>query len=968
MRRKRMARKRQAQLGSTESLESRALLTTFTVTSLADTVADDGETTLREAIIAAADATDEHSHDIVFADGLNGTISLELGAFDLSGFEFDVRLTITGNGRNNTIIDAHGDSDLFGISAGGLSLRSMTLQNSAGHGIRFGAPYSTGRLEDISITGSAGHGVQAYCDCYSGYSSGLNITNSTITGSGGRGLNIVGGMFMTVEDSEISGNVGGVHLNESYYHATPDVTFRNTAIRDNVTTENGGGILQRVAFLEIEDSVISGNQGADGGGIHVNSPVTISRSTIANNTATGDGGGAYFRYARGEVANVTVSGNTATQGGGLFFNEALRFNESPLVNSTITGNTATDQGGGAVFGPNLPSTFASNIVAGNTAANGSADLQAELTGESVFANNFIGSNDGTNLAETGTTPDGDGNFVGSTQALLDPQLGSQTVFGLQTVFRPQADSLVLSRGIDPLDTETDQVGLPRSLSGGVDIGAVEFAPSAIVIADTSVVEGDSGTQQLVFEVELSQPTAPFTVDVVAVGGTATLGEDFQSHSETLSFAGSVGETKQVTILVNGDADFEVSEIVLLRFQNISDSSIDLPDDAPGLIINDDTSDNIRLEGSELVVVGTPAADTVSVTLNGEFIDVVVNDEAGSFALSDVRRLAVTTDEGNDSITISGLTLESTVLAGAGDDTVLGGPGKDRIFGGPGNDILSGGETRDIIHGDDGDDSVLGDEGDDVLRGGDGDDSVFGGIGNDLIHGDTGSDVIEGGEGNDRVRGGGGNDTIRGAAGIDTLSGGGGGDLVNGGSDRDIVVGGNGADRLNGGDGDDHMNGGQGQDTIVGGDGSDTLLGREGNDVLLGDQGDDSLVGLTGRDIVYGGQGEDTLQGRASEDILVAGTITPPNGSTVRDLLIGGIRDEWLSGRSYDTRVANITNRDGQTSNRLNTDFLIGSRDGQNVFDDDVRDELASGGSLDLFFARAGSDLFDRANAEFLEEL
>ena len=88
-----MARKRHAQLGATESLESRALLTTFTVTSLADTVADDGETTLREAIIAAADATDEHSHDIVFADGLNGTISLELGAFDLSGFEFDVRLT-----------------------------------------------------------------------------------------------------------------------------------------------------------------------------------------------------------------------------------------------------------------------------------------------------------------------------------------------------------------------------------------------------------------------------------------------------------------------------------------------------------------------------------------------------------------------------------------------------------------------------------------------------------------------------------------------------------------------------------------------------------------------------------------------------------------------------------------------------------------------------------------------------------
>ena len=960
LRRKRPVRRR-GRNSQPETLETRALLTTFTVTTLADTIADDGETSLREAIMEAAE--DHGSPEIVFADDLNGVISLELGALDTPA-----DLTITGNGRDNTIIDARNNSDIFKSGSGDLTLRSLTLRDSAGHGIRDRGDYSLLTIDDAVITGSGGHGVRAY-NYGDGYSTTLSISNSVITGNNLRGVYIEGAVDVDLLDSEISGNAGGVQAKVAPY-GSPNLTVRNSVVRDNIANEAGGGMLIGANSLRIEDSVITGNEATDGGGIHIaySDFTEISRSTISGNTASGNGGGIRIAYDGARLNNVTVTGNDAFNGGGILVEDDVLV----LTNSTITGNTATDQGGGVFFSVDPRSNIASNVIAENTATNGGTDLLVTSTGAATFQNNFVGSNDGTDLAETGLTPDANGNFIGSLQSLLDPQLGDSITVELQTVRRPLADSPLINTGSNPLDLDVDQVGLARSLDGGVDIGAVERFSSPLLISSPSVIEGDNGTQQLVFDVELTQASGPFTVDVATIDGTASAGEDYQAHSETLSFQGTAGETKQVTVLVNGDDDIESTEMLLLRFQNISDTSIALPDDAIGTIFNDDTSDNIRFQGKKLIITGTSNADSIDIRLNGHVIDVVLNDQSASFASADVNSFEITGDAGDDVITITDVTQSSTVLGGDGDDTIQSGPGKDWLHGGNGNDHLFGGATRDIIRGDAGNDLILGEDGNDVLRGGDGEDTIRGGNDDDLIHGDGDNDELEGQDGNDKLRGGGGGDTLRGADGADSLGGGGGPDLLNGGNGNDILGGKNGADRINGGAGDDYMNGSQGQDTIAGGEGNDTLLGREGNDVLLGDEGNDFLIGWSGRDILYGGEGGDSLQGRASDDILIAGVITPPDDDTVRDLLIGGIREEWLSTHSRETRVANILDLTGKSDDRLNTNFLIGAdRSGQNVFDDGVLDDLIGGpgsSSFDLFFARAGSDLFDRDTNEFLEDL
>lgn len=836
---------RRRRLSQTEPLEARALLTPITVTTLADTIADDGETSLREAM------TNANGIDIVFASGLDGTIALQLGALP-----FADRISITGNGADKTVIDAQGNSDIFGRWNGALSLQHLTLKNSAGTGITLNGAEDRLTIRDCVITGNAAEGVLASND-FEEYRSYLTIENSVISNNGRRGLRLFGGMSTTLTDSEVSGNGGGITADGGHQIGWPSLGVRRSTISNNIvpSDESGGGIYQGEGSLSVSDSVITGNQAGAGGGIshpdRYYSNFSMTRSTISGNVAATNGGGILTASTR-EMHNLTIVGNTAAKGAGVFSTSDIS-----LTNSTITGNAASERGGG-VFLQNGLQLFESNIVAENTAQTRGPDLHISAAQGNSFRNNFVGSNDGTDLTTTGLTADSRGNFVGRNADRLDPKLAALSNAGILSIRRPLSDSPVIGTGSNPNDLETDQPGLARN-TNGVDIGSVEFVAS---------------------------------------------------------------------------------------------------------------SDHFQLKGSRLTVDGTAGRDQIELTEDGQNIRVSVNDEMGIFGLSDVTEVRVVAHSGADSITVSLPSVPATVLGGNGNDTIQGGSGREWILGGGGNDTLIGGGSRDILSGGNGKDSLIGGAGDDVVRGGDGEDTLKGGVGNDILEGDNDADLIDGNDGNDKLRGHGGNDTLVGSAGEDSVFGGGGHDLLNGGAGDDVLAGMNGADRINAGAGNDHTNGGRGHDTVTGGAGRDTLFGREGNDVLLGGLGNDLINGWTDRDILYGGEGQDTLQGRAGDDILIAGAITPPSGSSVRNLLIGSIRDEWLSERPAETRAMNILDRIGKTNDRANTDFLIGvGRTGQNVFDDSATDTLVGGTTPgDLFFARLGADVLDNSDDETIEGL
>jgi hypothetical protein len=121
---------------------------------------------------------------------------------------------------------------------------------------------------------------------------------------------------------------------------------------------------------------------------------------------------------------------------------------------------------------------------------------------------------------------------------------------------------------------------------------------AVAVPNTSVVEGNSGTNAMTFTVTLTSPAAvPVQATFATADGTATAGQDYQSTSGTLNFA--VGEVvKTVTVIINGDTTFEADETLTLTVTPAGGA----PVTATGTIVNDDVpsltvADTSVLEGN-----------------------------------------------------------------------------------------------------------------------------------------------------------------------------------------------------------------------------------------------------------------------------------------------------------------------------------------------------------------------------------
>ncbi len=153
----------------------------------------------------------------------------------------------------------------------------------------------------------------------------------------------------------------------------------------------------------------------------------------------------------------------------------------------------------------------------------------------------------------------------------------------------------------------------------------------------------------------------------------------------------------------------------------------------------------------ILVLGTDGPDNIEVTATA----ITINGNTTTIAaLSGIEQFHIQSGDGDDTVTLSGLTLNAIVEGGAGNDLIDGeGVADDNVqltlLGGAGNDNLIGGDSPTG--------SALGDvldggSGDDRLEGGRGQDFFFGGEGSDQlvwVAGD-GSDLMEGGEGEDEM--------------------------------------------------------------------------------------------------------------------------------------------------------------------------------------------------------------------------
>jgi CSLREA domain-containing protein len=510
---------------------------------------DDGLISLREAVIRA------NSLEIDVTILLSaGTYTLSIQGIDddqaLTG-DLDVlaggSVTIVGARTAPTVIDATGLGDrVFHVLPGAsLQLDGVTITGgtipASGEQRLGGGILNEGQLglTDSVLQGNAAPGPEAV---YQGgglanlASAVATVTGSTIAGNqAGMGGGVLNLGTMTITDSQISGNTA-VSLGGGIYQFGTDawLSIENSSITDNAgasgggiaafggqltvvasqlrenvatdpTSGGGGGVyLAQAATGRISTSTIAGNEALLGAGILLFGSLQVADSTISGNAAGlfagGIGSGGTL-----SVLNSTVSANSSAQGGGGI---AIDGGNAQVQHSTLFGNRADSDGsgigtGGGILVNSGSMTLGHTIVAGNLRGSGEAvadDIASIVDTSSGY--NLIGDVDSAGGLAHGVG----GNIVGvDWTTVLDPDLKDNGGTTLTHALIPGSPAIDAGNpDFDPAAFDppllADQRGLPRVMSSlgtvRVDIGAVEIAEQIVVTTFDDVIDPDDGWMSL----------------------------------------------------------------------------------------------------------------------------------------------------------------------------------------------------------------------------------------------------------------------------------------------------------------------------------------------------------------------------------------------------------------------------------------------------------------------------------------
>jgi len=626
-----------------EPLESRRMLTVYTVDSLGDDLLADGHVTFREALEAAntnlpvgdAAAGSPSATDMIkFAASVNnGTLNLSTGEF----FVLE-SLSVVGPGAELLSINAGGQSRVFSIGSGvPVSLSGLTLTGGAAD--FGGAIWSQGAL---TLTRSVVSGnVAEY------YGGGIYANSTTTVLSycelSDNHAEMGGAIFasdeaeLSIADCTITDNTaltagGAIHSDSD--GGSPTVTIERSRIALNSAGELGGGISFMAddpeSSMTVVDSTLQGNATTGdygfGGAIYTSGPVTISRSTISSNSATIDGGGINNRGTL-TLDRATLVGNAAGYGGGAIMTSS---SELTVTNSTLADNTATLSGGGIAMDPDssgaLVSVTNSTILGNSAGLGGGIDGGRDNTvtlGNCVIARNTaltdpdvaFWDDTSTLSAETDynligvwdrATPPGMNSLWGTSQTPLDPGL---TVVagenGLTRHARPQPGSPVLDRGSNALAVDpegsplvSDMLGNPRIEGGTVDLGAVELTNSPELAVtpsrDVEILEGAA------LAVSVSLTAAPSGTVSVSISRQPGGSSDVTSDLGAVEFNATNWNVPQaVTISVAHDAD-RANDAATFRFSSDGMETIyvavaGVDDDGQSYLV-DSLADTVEADG------------------------------------------------------------------------------------------------------------------------------------------------------------------------------------------------------------------------------------------------------------------------------------------------------------------------------------------------------------------------------------
>lgn len=304
---------------------------TVVVDTAADVVADDGVTSLREAVaLTQANGSCLSIPDLIVFDLPAGTVIILTDALliedDAVTMDGDGRVTLRSSATSVPLLNLVRDTRTTYLRLFRMMLDGEAVARTA-PAIR--ADAGTMLLLDhvAMVDFRAGSSASGAIDA-NGVSS-LVITDSVLGLNHGTDTVAGGGGAVSLVSTVTSGNFA----------------FTRSMFLDNLSVGDGGAVrvqLSDGAALFVTDSTFAGNQtGANGGALaQTDGELTIVNSTFSDNSAGNDGGALQFSGSSLSVSHSTVVYNNARAGGGV----AGTGDTLTGSNTILSLNSATDTG------------------------------------------------------------------------------------------------------------------------------------------------------------------------------------------------------------------------------------------------------------------------------------------------------------------------------------------------------------------------------------------------------------------------------------------------------------------------------------------------------------------------------------------------------------------------------------------------------------------------------------------------
>ncbi len=420
---------------------------------------NNGGSTLTHAILIGSPAIEAGDATLVTAPPFAGpTILDQRGATRIVGDTVDIgaveypslEVTTTANSGTGSLRGAVADANVVG---GGV----ITFKRSVFNASRQTITLTSGQIQVTSGVSIIAPAVGLTLDA-GGASRVFNVTGGS---SSLENLHFVNG------SSTADG--GAVRVSGG----STEVTLRKCSVNDCAALTGGGLIVEAGASARLMDCSFTDNRATGGGGgairvVGANSELFLTNSTLLTNACTGEGGGVFLEAGTARLVNCTVSQNTADS----------------------NANGAGDGGGLHRTAGTL--SLGNTLVAGNQDLSTAGNIRPDLSGTlASLGHNCIGQSAGNNGLTHGVL----GDLVGSPSSPLDPLLGSEIngyrPLATASPCRDAGDDALLADAAWLEEPTRDQRGQFRTVSGTVDIGAVEWPDGAVVklaVSDSSASE------------------------------------------------------------------------------------------------------------------------------------------------------------------------------------------------------------------------------------------------------------------------------------------------------------------------------------------------------------------------------------------------------------------------------------------------------------------------------------------------